>query len=80
MEDLWLEDSTRGVSARVQDDLGVNEVPGGYSFVQSLAKSGSGCHECGPLVWRSLFGIRRIYRRCTTQQVYTFLVGVLEFS
>lgn len=41
---LWSADSTRGVFVRVQDDLAVDEIPGGDPIVQGLAKSGSGRH------------------------------------
>jgi len=41
-------DLTGGIPMRVQDDLGVDEAPGGNSLVQSLAKSSSGRHTYGP--------------------------------
>ena len=44
VQGLWLADSTRGVFVRIQDDLGVDEIPGGDPIVQGLAKSGSGRH------------------------------------
>ena len=44
VERPWLTYSTGGVSARVQDNLRVDEIPGGYSFAQSLAESRGGRH------------------------------------
>ena len=43
VECFWSTDSTGGVPVRVQDDLGVDEISGGDSLVQNLAKNiGSG--------------------------------------
>ena len=46
VEHLWAANPTGGVSVGVYDDLCVDKVPGGDSFVQGLAKSNSGCHGC----------------------------------
>ena len=47
VERLWPTDPTVGVpvTVRIQNDLRVNEVPRGYALIQSLAKSGSSCHD-----------------------------------
>ena len=44
IESFWLGDSPGGVPARVQDDLCVDEAPGGDSLIQSLAKSSGSRH------------------------------------
>ena len=44
VERLLPVDSTGRVPVRIQDDLGVDEIPGGYSLVQSLAKSSGSRH------------------------------------
>ena len=60
VERLRLTDLTGRVPARVQDDLCVNKISGGYSLVQSLAES-SGCrHSCGLFEEAPLF-TGRIY-------------------
>ena len=46
IEGFWSTDSTGDVSVRVQDDLGVDEVPGGGSLVESFAKRNCGGHAC----------------------------------
>ena len=46
IERLRSTDPTGGIPMRVQDDLGVDEVPRGDSLVQSLAKSSGGSHIC----------------------------------
>ena len=46
VESFWPTDSTREVLVRVQNDLGINEVAGGDSLVQSLAKRNGGGHVC----------------------------------
>jgi hypothetical protein len=46
IERLWPTDAIGVVPVRVQDDLCVNEAPGGDSFVQSLAESESSRHGC----------------------------------
>ena len=46
-------DLTVGVPVRVQNDLCVDEVPGGYALIQSLAKSGSSCHGRNEHLWLS---------------------------
>ena len=52
-------DSTREVSVRVQNDLGIDEVAGGDSLVQSLAKRNGGGHVCD--CWnRALFVVYHI--------------------
>ena len=43
---FWPTDSTGDVSVRVQDDLGVDEVPRGDSLVESFAKRNGGGHAC----------------------------------
>ena len=59
VERLWTTDSTGGVPARVQDDLGVDEVPGRYSLVQGLAESSSSCHIRRG--WGRQFSSRTVY-------------------
>lgn len=44
VESLGPTDPARGVPVRVQDDLGVDKVSRGNSFVQGLAKSSSRHH------------------------------------
>ena len=46
VEDFWPTDSTGDVSERVQDDLGIDEVPKGDSPVESFAKRNCGGHVC----------------------------------
>ena len=74
VECLWPADLTGGVSARVQDDFGVDEVAGGNSLVQSLAKSNGSRHVCR-LVERVSFIIGRIY---TMQKVRLFQAKPLK--
>ena len=62
VEGFWPTDAGRGVSVRVQDDLCVDKVSGGYSFVKSLAKSSCGRHGCGLLMSATL-GTCRIYSK-----------------
>ena len=59
VENFWLRDSTRGIPARVQDDLGVDEAPGGDSLIQSLTESSSSRHS------------RRRERRVVINRIYT---------
>ena len=61
VERLWSTNATSGVSVRVQDDLGVNKIPGRDSLVQSLAKGGGSRH--GVRVWSK--------SRSTTSRIYT---------
>ena len=44
VESFWPTNSTRDVSVRVQDDLGIDKVAGGDPVVQSLAKRNGGGH------------------------------------
>ena len=46
VEGFWPKDSTGDVSVRVQDDLGIDEVPRGDSLVESFAKRNCGGHVC----------------------------------
>jgi len=60
-------DPTRGVSVGVQNDLGIDEVPGGDSLVQSLAKSSSSRHvrkrvEGAPSVVGRIYSIRMVWQ------------------
>ena len=41
---LWPACSTGRVPVGIQDDLGVDEIPGGYPLVQSFAKRSGGRH------------------------------------
>ena len=70
VECLWPTDFTGRVPVRVQDDLGIDEIPGGDSLIQSFAKSRGSCHVCR-LLERISFVIGRIY---TTWQAHTFRV------
>jgi len=54
----------------IQDDPGVDEVPGGYSLIQGLAKGNGSRHVCRMLE-RMPLGINRIY---LMQQTRPFLV------
>ena len=47
VEGLFPTDSTGWVPVRVQDDLGVDEMPGRDSLIQSLAKGRGSRHVCG---------------------------------
>ena len=47
IECLWPTDTTGGVPIRVQDDLGVDEAPGGDPLVQGLTKSSGSRHIWG---------------------------------
>ena len=58
---------------RVQNDLGVGEVPGGDSLIQSLSKSSGSRHVCGLAGQMLLIG--RIY---TTQQTRPFQAKPLK--
>ena len=67
VERLRLTDLTGRVPARVQDDLCVNKISGGYSLVQSLAESSSGRHGCSlfgeaPLFTGRIYGIETVGR------------------
>ena len=73
VESLWPTDPTRGVSVRVQDDLRVDEVPGGDSSVQSLAESSGSRHVCKRVEGAPLV-VGRIYGTCVMQQVRPFRV------
>jgi len=68
VERLWPTDPTGGVPVRIQEDLGVDEIPGGDPLVQSLAKSRGGCHACR-MSERAPFVIEGIY---TMQQICPF--------
>ena len=60
-------DAIGGIPARIQDNLGVNEIPGGNSLVQSLAESRSRAeHMCE----------RMARTRLAARGVYTVLCGV----
>jgi len=41
---FWPTDSSGGVSVRVEDEFGVDEIPRRYSLVQGFAKSSSSRH------------------------------------
>ena len=45
VERLWSADPTGMIPVGIQDDLGVDETPGGYSLVQGLAKRSGGRHD-----------------------------------
>ena len=62
VERLWATNTTVGILVGVQDDLGVNETPSGYSLVQSLAESGGGCHPCRKFAGAGNVVTGRIYR------------------
>ena len=58
VKSFWSADSTREVSVRVQDDLGIDEVPRGDSLVQSLAKRNGGGHVCKLSEWAPFVAYR----------------------
>ena len=64
VERLWPADSTGRVPVRIQDDLCVDEIPGGYSLVQGLAKSSGGRHVSGRLS-RPLTLVPTVFIRCS---------------
>ena len=60
IERLWSADAVGRIPARVQDEFGVNENPGGNSLVQCLAESSSGRHVCEGVA-QAKFVTSRIY-------------------
>ena len=77
VEHLRSIDLTERVLVRVQDELCVDEVPGGDSLVQNLTKCNSGCHGCR-LIEEVPFVIGRIYNIREVQQAGPFWARQVE--